>query len=58
MMRAKKPKRMGRPPKPNASRYTLRLSDDVVRFYRARGNSELTAGIELVARELMERDRK
>lgn len=58
MMRAKKAKRMGRPPKLNASRYTLRLSDDVARFYRARGDGELTAGIERVARELMERNTK
>lgn len=44
----KKP-RMGRPPKLGASRYSIRITDAVAKYYRKLGDGNLTLGIERAA---------
>lgn len=48
MSKAKKKtaKRMGRPPKAGAKRYSIRITDEVANHYRDLGDGNLTLGIE------------
>lgn len=52
---AKEPrKRMGRPPKPGAVRYTVRLTPEVHAVYVALGDGSFTRGLERGAKLLRE----
>jgi len=46
-------KKMGRPPKVGAARYSIRITDDVRDCYKHAGNGNLTLGIERIAAQVL-----